>query len=106
MSKEIVVGKIYKIDRGEFELGYFYDVLKVTKVCEDKPFIDKMGRKYEAEGYFLEYPSNLVAIQYKDSLIPIIPELSEIRAIKGAKISQDDINDVLIDLNIPQGAKK
>ena len=48
--KQIQLGKIYRIDRGEFKLGWVYDLFKVLGFDKKDDMVI---------GYFIEYPSIL-----------------------------------------------
>ena len=93
-KNKIQVNKIYQLDMGEFGLGYFYELIKVTKIADT-----------HIEGYRLEYPSEKVGVNNNqlEYLKPLpVAEWYEIKRIKEKhlpKINQDDINDMLIDLN-------
>ena len=97
MNKEnLKTNKIYRLDT-----GYSYELIKITKICEN-----------HIKAYRLEYPSERIGIK-NENLIYIktmpIAEISEINAINAQglpKINKEDINDMLIDLNIKKGKIK
>ena len=85
---KLVVDKTYRL---EVEKGIF----RLVKITAIKPT--------HIEGYFLDEPSRAIGITNNEHLLPFPTELLEINDIKAQglpKITQDDINDMIIDLNI------
>lgn len=50
IKEQIQLGKVYRIDRGELKLGWYYDLFKV---------IGFNGSNDMCIGYFIEWPSIL-----------------------------------------------